>query len=86
MLNIKYKGEYHMTSAFSYLLTLLGIIFWILRAVIAVMEVDDSSHNTAERAIRDDFVDKVLTKCGYRIIHTYNGSNIENVLKYNRII
>ena len=55
-------------------------------AVIAVMEVDDSSHNTAERAIRDDFVDKVLTKCGYRIIHTYNGSNIENVLKYNRII
>ena len=27
-----------MTSAFSYLLTTLGIIFWLLRAVIAVME------------------------------------------------
>lgn len=56
-------------------------------AVIAILELDDSSHNSSvERAERDDFVDKVLTKCGYKIIHTYNGSNIEDVLRYNYVI
>lgn len=55
-------------------------------AVIAILELEDSSHNTTERAQRDDFVDKVLTKCGYKIIHTYNGSNIEDVLRYNYVI
>ena len=55
-------------------------------AVIAILELEDGSHNTAERAKRDNFVDKVLKKCGYKIIHTYNGSNIEDVLKYNGIV
>ena len=55
-------------------------------AVIAIIELEDGSHNTAERAQRDNFVDKVLTKCGYKIIHTYNGSNIEETLRYNHVI
>ena len=55
-------------------------------AVIAILELEDGSHNTAERAQRDNFVDKVLTKCGYKIIHTYNGSNIEETLRYFSVI
>ena len=55
-------------------------------AVIAILELDDSSHNTSERTERDDFVDKVLKKCGYNVIHTYNGSNIEETLKYYGVI
>jgi len=57
-------------------------------AVLAIVELDDSSHNaSAERAERDDFVDKVLTKCNYKIIHTYNGtSDFEEILQYHGII
>ena len=57
-------------------------------AVLAIVELDDSSHNaSAERAERDDFVDKVLQKCNYKIIHTYNGtSDFEEILQYHGII
>ena len=57
-------------------------------AVLAIVELDDSSHNAnADRAERDDFVDKVLKKCNYKIIHTYNGTtNFEEVLQYHGII
>jgi len=34
-----------------------------------VIELDDSSHDTESRKKRDDFVDKVLTSVGYKIIH-----------------
>lgn len=36
----------------------------------AVIELDDNSHNTAERKVRDEFVDQILTSVGYRVIHT----------------
>ncbi len=50
-------------------------------AVKLILELDDSTHNaTAERASRDDFVDKVLTKCGYVIVHTYGGANLDELL------
>lgn len=57
-------------------------------AVLAIVELDDNSHNaSADRAERDDFVDKVLTKCNYKIIHTYNGtSDFEEILQYHGII
>lgn len=55
-------------------------------AVIAILELEDGSHNTAERAERDSFVNKVLTKCGYKVIHTYNGANIEDTLRHYGII
>ena len=57
-------------------------------AVLAIVELDDSSHNSsADRAERDDFVDKVLKKCNYKIIHTYNGTtNFEEILQYHGII
>lgn len=36
----------------------------------AVLELDDSSHDQAGRQERDQFVDEVLTSCGYKVIHT----------------
>lgn len=36
----------------------------------AVIELDDSSHDTEKGKKRDAFVDTVLKDCGYKIIHT----------------
>lgn len=35
----------------------------------AIIELDDSSHETPERAERDIFVDEVLSSVGYKVIH-----------------
>lgn len=35
-----------------------------------LVELDDSSHNAADRAARDSFVDEVVQSVGYKIIHT----------------
>ncbi len=51
-------------------------------AVRFILELDDSSHHTsADRAMRDDFVDKVLTKCGYKIYHAYGGTDPDALLE-----
>lgn len=34
-----------------------------------IIELDDSSHNAADRKKRDEFVDQVVTSVGYKIIH-----------------
>ncbi len=34
-----------------------------------VIELDDQSHEKAERRERDVFVDEVLTACGYKVLH-----------------
>lgn len=34
-----------------------------------IIELDDASHEAAERKERDAFVDTVLTSCGYRVLH-----------------
>lgn len=34
-----------------------------------IIELDDNSHNAADRKERDQFVDQVLTQVGYKIIH-----------------
>lgn len=36
----------------------------------AIVELDDNSHNKADRQERDKFVDQVLTGCGFKVIHT----------------
>lgn len=33
-----------------------------------IIELDDNSHNTAERKERDKLVDNVLTACGYKVL------------------
>ena len=35
-----------------------------------LIELDDNSHNAADRAARDSFVDEVVQSVGYKIIHT----------------
>ena len=40
-----------------------------------IIELDDSSHDVPSRKERDRFVDKALTQCGYRIIHTREITN-----------
>lgn len=51
-------------------------------AVRFILELDDSSHNaSSERAERDDFVDKVLIKCGYKVVHTYGNANLDELFE-----
>lgn len=38
--------------------------------VIAIIELDDSSHDTPKARERDAFKDSVLKDCGYKVIHT----------------
>lgn len=38
--------------------------------ILAILELDDSSHDTKDRKQRDSFVDEVLKSCGYKVIHT----------------
>ena len=35
-----------------------------------VIELDDSTHDRADRRRRDRFVDEVLKTCGYQVVHT----------------
>ena len=46
-----------------------------------VIELDDSSHDTAKRQARDQFVDEVLTNCGYHVLHTRH-INEEEIVKF----
>lgn len=50
-------------------------------AVKFILELEDSTHHTAERAERDDFVDKVLKKCGYKVAHTYGEANLDELIE-----
>ena len=50
-------------------------------AVKFVLELEDSTHYSAERARRDDFVDKVLKKCGYQVVHTYGDANLDELIR-----
>lgn len=43
--------------------------------VVVLIELDDSSHKYQSRIERDIFVDDVLQRCGYIIIHTYGDTN-----------
>ncbi|MCM1528866.1 MAG: DUF2726 domain-containing protein [Alistipes sp.] len=44
-------------------------------AIVMLIELDDSSHQYQSRAERDMFVDDVLQRCGYTIIHTYGNTD-----------
>lgn len=36
----------------------------------AIIELDDKTHDRADRQKRDEFVDSILQECGYKVIHT----------------
>lgn len=53
--------------------------------VVVLIELDDSTHSQKKRIERDNFVDETVTKCGYRIIHTYgNTKQIEDAIMQYR--
>lgn len=46
-----------------------------------LIELDDSSHNRIDRIKRDEFVNELCFKTGYKLLHTYgNVSEIDNIL------
>lgn len=47
---------------------------------ILLIELDDSSHDTEPRKQRDEFIEKVLDKAGYKLLRTRGTANIkENI-------
>lgn len=54
--------------------------------VVVLIELDDSTHSRANRIERDNFVNETVTKCGYKIIHTYGDTKqIEDaILQYKK--
>jgi len=46
-----------------------------------VIELDDSSHLREDRQKRDNFVDRILSKAGIKIIHTNNNHDFEELAK-----
>ena len=52
--------------------------------VIALLELDDSSHNRADRQERDYFVNSVLLKAGYTVIRTNGNLDIVRQALYSR--
>lgn len=52
---------------------------------ILLIELDDSSHDTEPRKQRDEFIEKVLDKAGYKLLRTRGTANlkesIETILK-----
>lgn len=51
--------------------------------ILGVVELDDSSHDTAKRIERDKFVDEILTDVGYTVIHTryINRDTLDPILR-----
>lgn len=54
--------------------------------VIALIELDDRSHERKDRIERDNFVDKVCEAANYKIIHIKNYEEIEEKLINAKII
>lgn len=56
-----------------------------------VIELDDTSHDAPDREERDNFVDAVLTDCGYKVLHIRGvepeklKSELESVFRLNPI-
>ena len=47
-----------------------------------LIELDDSSHNRKNRIERDQFIDDVYKKCGYKILHVNNNIELRDKIKY----
>ena len=45
------------------------------------IELDDNSHEKADRKKRDEFVDSVMKQIGIPILHIYNTKNLEEKIR-----
>lgn len=52
----------------------------------AIVEINDNSHKTKERAERDKFVTEVLKACGYNVLSTFNitEEQLNDICGYNQ--
>lgn len=48
--------------------------------VLLIIELDDNSHTLSSAKESDDFKNKVLEKCGYKVIRTYGPNNLETMV------
>lgn len=55
-------------------------------AVIALVELDDKSHDNKDRAERDEFINKLCESVGYTIIRAHQNDNFETLLKDKNVI
>lgn len=50
-------------------------------AILVLIELDDKSHERKNRIARDEFVNKLCEKVGYKLIRTNNANNFEELIK-----
>ena len=55
-------------------------------SVIALLELDDSSHDNPKSIENDKFKDDLCSKVGYKLVRVYSTDDFENVLIRNKII
>lgn len=54
--------------------------------VIALIELDDNTHEIENRKQRDEFVNDICKSVGYILIRTYDSNDFEKILADNNII
>lgn len=54
--------------------------------IIALVELDDDTHEKEDRKQRDEFINEICKSVGYVLIRTYDSNNFEKILIENNII
>lgn len=54
--------------------------------IIALVELDDDTHEKDDRKRRDEFINDICKSVGYILIRTYDSNNFEKILIENNII
>lgn len=75
---IEPRSEYRRDKKFLYKIQAKHVDFVVTDEkyrVIAIIELDDNSHNLPDRVQRDIFVNEVLRGVGYNVIHTRSITN-----------
>lgn len=75
---IEPKSEYSRDKKFLYKIQAKHVDFVVTDKkykIVAIIELDDNSHNRPDRVQRDIFVNEVLRGVGYNVIHTRSITN-----------
>ena len=83
---IEPRTEYKRSKTFLYKIQAKHVDFVVTDAkynIVAIIELDDNSHNRPDRAQRDMFVDEVLLGVGYNVLHTRSITNEITQMIYN---
>ena len=75
---IEPRSEYRRNKKFLYKIQAKHVDFVVTDKkykIVAIIELDDNSHNRPDRVQRDIFVNEVLRGAGYNVIHTRSITN-----------